>query len=637
VPESTQTRPAPRFSIVSAVYDVEPYLADFISSVEAQTFPLDRVEVVMVNDGATDGSPHILAEWQARRPDLVTVVDKPNGGTADARNAGLAVARGEWLTFTDPDDYLAPSYLSEIDAALRRHPGVAMAAARRIVVFDATQEQRPHGTDHLFAEVTRVRNLDEHPDFFSGHAPSTFVRGEVLRRTGLRFSTQVRPNWEDGHFSVSYLLRAERPVVAFVTPAEYFYRKRADASSLLSVSHGDRGRYTTVLEHGYLDALQQAQEKYGRVPDWLQSYILYELSWYFSMEEDPASAGRTVSDETARQMYPLMQRILRLIDPERIESYRDRTFPNVWRDVLLHGYDDAAWHSPYVLVDRLDTDQQLVRVRYRFAGACPHEELYSEGRRVEAAFGRTLLHERILWVPSGAVRVRLDGQDIEVLTEEPKPRRFNLRLWEIRDKYVPRQAVAADRRRPEGPPPPTLEERLTLRLARTRLVGRWFAKAWVLIDQVDNADDSAELLFRWLRRHKRNVNAWFVIEKGTADERRLRRDGYRRIVPYGSLRWKLLMLNAQHLISSQADPPVVRPQQLARMMPRPAWHHTFLNPGLHEDGRTPSLNRLEADLFLTSTPSEYESVAGDGSPYRYSSRETVLTGMPRLDAVLAAG
>src|SRR3954453_18603862 len=90
----------PLFTIVSAVYNVSPYLDDFIGSLEKQTFGLDRVQIIMVNDGSTDDSREILERWRARRPGIVTVLDKPNGGQASARNLGLEHARGEWITFT---------------------------------------------------------------------------------------------------------------------------------------------------------------------------------------------------------------------------------------------------------------------------------------------------------------------------------------------------------------------------------------------------------------------------------------------------------------------------------------------------------------------------------------------------------
>ena len=115
--QRTPSTPAARFTIVSAVYNVERYLGDFIASIEAQDFPLDQVQVVMVDDGSTDSSPQMLADWQARRTGLVQVITKANGGQGSARNAGIEQARGEWITFIDPDDTVAPSYLSEVDAA----------------------------------------------------------------------------------------------------------------------------------------------------------------------------------------------------------------------------------------------------------------------------------------------------------------------------------------------------------------------------------------------------------------------------------------------------------------------------------------------------------------------------------------
>ena len=148
--ERTQAARVPRFSIVSAVYGVEKYLADFIDSIERQDFPLDDVEIVMVDDGSQDGSAAILAAWQARRPELVRVVSQANTGLPKARNAGLALVSGEWVTFIDPDDMVAPTYLAEVDAALRKHPEIEMVATRRTMLWDSTGELGLHPLDAHF-------------------------------------------------------------------------------------------------------------------------------------------------------------------------------------------------------------------------------------------------------------------------------------------------------------------------------------------------------------------------------------------------------------------------------------------------------------------------------------------------------
>src|SRR5699024_9017629 len=111
----------------------------------------------------------------------------------------------------------------------------------------------------------------------------------------------------------------------------------------------------------------------------------------------------------------------------------------------------------------------------------------------------------------------------------------------------------------------SISDRIVTRLARAPMVRRTFGDAWVLMDRIHDANDSAEVLFRYLRRKRRRVNAWFVIERGTPDWHRLRAAGYKRVIAHGSLRWKLLMLNAAHLISSHADGPVVAPPSLRRL------------------------------------------------------------------------
>src|SRR3954447_14959121 len=141
----------PRLTIVSAVYNVAPYLDDFIDSLEKQTFGLDGVQIVMVDDGSTDDSRSILERWRDRRPELVTVLSKPNGGQASARNLGLEHARGEGITFTDPDDMLEPNAFAEIDKFLRQFPGTELVALSRTIYFEKTGKYGKHPLHRHFA------------------------------------------------------------------------------------------------------------------------------------------------------------------------------------------------------------------------------------------------------------------------------------------------------------------------------------------------------------------------------------------------------------------------------------------------------------------------------------------------------
>ena len=94
---------APKISIIVPVYNVEKYLRRCLDSILAQTFT--DFECICVDDGSPDGSGKILDEY-AEKDSRFVVIHKDNGGVSSARNAGLDVARGEWITFVDSDDWV---------------------------------------------------------------------------------------------------------------------------------------------------------------------------------------------------------------------------------------------------------------------------------------------------------------------------------------------------------------------------------------------------------------------------------------------------------------------------------------------------------------------------------------------------
>lgn len=85
------------------VYRVEQTLDRCVNSIVSQTFR--DLEIILVDDGSPDACPQMCDEW-AKKDSRVRVVHKENGGLSSARNSGLDVAHGEWVTFVDSDDYI---------------------------------------------------------------------------------------------------------------------------------------------------------------------------------------------------------------------------------------------------------------------------------------------------------------------------------------------------------------------------------------------------------------------------------------------------------------------------------------------------------------------------------------------------
>lgn len=100
---------SPKVSIVIPIYNVEKYLRSCIDSIIGQSF--QDFELILVNDGSIDSSLEICREYE-QRDKRIKVINKKNGGLSSARNAGLSVAKGNYISFIDPDDYINKEYFN---------------------------------------------------------------------------------------------------------------------------------------------------------------------------------------------------------------------------------------------------------------------------------------------------------------------------------------------------------------------------------------------------------------------------------------------------------------------------------------------------------------------------------------------
>ena len=101
---------SPKVSIIIPVYNVEKYLEQCLDSIINQN--LKNIEIICINDGSTDNSLKILKKY-AKKDNRIIILSQTNLGAGAARNRGLAVAKGEYLSFLDADDFFYENMLSE--------------------------------------------------------------------------------------------------------------------------------------------------------------------------------------------------------------------------------------------------------------------------------------------------------------------------------------------------------------------------------------------------------------------------------------------------------------------------------------------------------------------------------------------
>ena len=103
------TQEKPLVSIIVPVYNVEKYLQACLESLACQTYP--ELEIILIDDGSTDSSGKMCDEFAQKDPRF-KVVHQANGGLSNARNHGIQLAQGDYLTFVDSDDTVTNDYVT---------------------------------------------------------------------------------------------------------------------------------------------------------------------------------------------------------------------------------------------------------------------------------------------------------------------------------------------------------------------------------------------------------------------------------------------------------------------------------------------------------------------------------------------
>lgn len=123
-------------SVIVPIYGVEKYLPECIESVTRQTY--DNLQIILVDDDSRDGCGAICDRY-ARTDSRIVVVHQENGGAAAARNAGLRLAQGDYISFLDGDDYLEPDAYENMLAAMEEHGADIVHGRFRYVYVDGAE------------------------------------------------------------------------------------------------------------------------------------------------------------------------------------------------------------------------------------------------------------------------------------------------------------------------------------------------------------------------------------------------------------------------------------------------------------------------------------------------------------------
>ena len=456
-----------QFSLVVALYNVGEYVPAFLESLRTQTYPLQDLDIVVVDDGSTDDSAAIVRRWAAAHHPGLRLVQQENAGPGAARNTGLRLAVNTWVTFCDPDDVFHPRYFEEVANFLTGDVnGSAQLLATRLVQFkDGTSTLRhTHPLGKKFRFGNTLVSLEENPEYIQLHGPTAFLRREVLAANGLEFDARIRPKYEDSNLIGRYLAAVEAPVLGIIASARYLYRRdRRRGASLVASAWADPRAYDELPRYGYLGMLQDIKGRLGTLPHWAQYMVLYDLVWFYIDDKRMHSQTAGASPEQQATMHALLEEIFGLIDLEVIDTFSVVSQGWIFHNILRSYYKKQDVKTPVVQEWEQDEVRGTVRYSYLFHDEVPEEKVFASGTalaplaaktRHHSVLGKTLIKERILILPQTAeLQILLDGEAAEITRDRGVPLQPGRRPTALPGFELRAPAVPGNRRKPAAWPP----------------------------------------------------------------------------------------------------------------------------------------------------------------------------------------
>ena len=215
-------------SVIVPVYQVEAYLAKCLDSILAQTFT--DFELILVDDGTKDDCPRIMAQY-AERDARIRCIRKENGGLSSARNAGLDIARGEYIAFVDSDDTIEPTLLADTVAAANQAGAELVIYNYRLVTEAGAQgAYLPMKDETLDLDQMGLANYFYRywmPYVHGQEAWCRLYRRDIIEKHHLRYAPNDEIFAEDTLFSAMYLMHVHK--LAALSKPYVNYLQRGDS------------------------------------------------------------------------------------------------------------------------------------------------------------------------------------------------------------------------------------------------------------------------------------------------------------------------------------------------------------------------------------------------------------------------
>ncbi len=259
------TSKKPKISVIIPIYNVEKFLRECIDSVVEQTYT--DLEIILVDDGSPDNCGAICEEY-AKTDARIKVIHKENGGLSDARNEGIAIATGDYITFVDSDDFLSRDAIEYMWALISENLADVSVCQKFLIDEEgkALKDKRKYKNAVYFGNEKCMKAYMSSANIGSVAWAKLYKR-EIFSR--LRFP---KGKYNEDEFT-TYRAVALSNRIAVGKEQKYAYRKRGDSimNSSFSLKHTD----CVEASRGRADFIK---EKYPRLYRYARAHVVHAMN-----------------------------------------------------------------------------------------------------------------------------------------------------------------------------------------------------------------------------------------------------------------------------------------------------------------------------------------------------------------------
>lgn len=580
------------YTIISAVFNNEKYLDTYFKSIIGQSLNFKKnIKIILVDDGSTDKSAKIINAWQKKFPDNIFYIYQLNSGQAAARNNGLDYVNDGWVTFIDADDFIDKNYFLHIDNALKDESIKFFASKMIIYIENNDSFSDTQNLSYCFKDNIYKVSAKDLKDKIQLSASSATFEVKTIKENNLYFNTFIKPNFEDGNFVLNYLHTIKNYNAWFSPDSIYYYRVREDNSSTTNNQWKVKEKYLNVFEYGFIPTLKMYNTENG-IPKYIQRAILHYLIQYIKNILSVPDNLSILNIEEKNKFLTNLKQAFYYIDASTIFSFNQSGNNYFYKVGMLEFFNKKSSDYKQVYVTGYDETKNLIRLKIigkeNFSICINDVEEFPYFTKIIKHYfaDEVFTLEKILWIPGNLendkLTVKINGVNAKIVYNKSFDKELNLN------------------------------------------------NSWVFIDQDVKADDNAEHLYRYVKNKYSYITTYFLLRKDSKDWDRLWNEGFN-LVDFDSQDAKDILENASKIISSHADSYLNKYFNKFNNK-----KFIFLQHGVIKDDLSKWLNTRDfISLFVTSTLEEYKSIAlSSESKYIFTTKEVVLTGLPRYDKLL---